>query len=80
MAGGFSSKALKKRSYIVYANGTAKDTKSFLFFKVYPKVNPGAEIVIPLKEDKKGVSAIEMVTIATSLTSMIFILSTVIKL
>ena len=79
MAGGFSSKALKKRSYIVYANGTAKDTKSFLFFKVYPKVKPGAEIVIPLKEDKKGVSAIEMVTIATSLTSMIFILSTLIK-
>ncbi len=79
MAGGFSSKALKKRSYIVYANGTAKDTKNFLLFKVYPKVKPGAEIVIPLKDEKKNLSAIEMVTIATSLTSMIFILSTVIK-
>ena len=79
MAGGFSSKALKKRSYIVYANGTAKDTKNFLFFKIYPKVKPGAEIVIPLKDEKKKISAIEMVTIATSLTSMIFILSTVIK-
>lgn len=79
MAGGFSSKALKKRSYIVYANGTAKDTKSFLFFKVYPKVKPGAEIVIPLKDDKKNISAIEFVTIATSLTSMVFILSSVIK-
>jgi protein involved in polysaccharide export with SLBB domain len=79
MAGGFSSKASKKRSYIVYANGTAKDTKNFLFFKVYPKVKPGAEIVVPQKDDKKAISAIEMVTIATSLTSMIFILSTVIK-
>lgn len=79
MAGGFSSKALKKRSYIVYANGTAKDTKNFLFFKIYPKVKPGAEIVIPLKDEKKNISAMEMVTIATSLTSMIFILSTVIK-
>ncbi|MCG9879317.1 MAG: SLBB domain-containing protein [Bacteroidia bacterium] len=78
-AGGFSSKALKKRSYIVYANGTAKDTKSFLFFKIYPKVKPGAEIVIPLKDEKKNISAIELVTIATSLTSMAFIISTLIK-
>ncbi|MDZ4666600.1 MAG: SLBB domain-containing protein [bacterium] len=79
MAGGFSSKALKKRSYIVYANGTAKDTKSFLFFKVYPKVKPGAEIVIPLRDERKSISAIELVTIATSLTSMVFILSTLTK-
>jgi protein involved in polysaccharide export with SLBB domain len=80
MAGGFSSKALKKRAYIVYANGTAKDTKSFLFFKFYPKVKPGAEIVIPLRDERKSVSTIELVTIATSLTSMIFIISTLITL
>jgi len=79
MAGGFSSKASKKLSYIVYANGTAKDTKNFLFFKVYPKVKPGAEIVVPQRDDKKAISAIEMATIATSLTSMIFIISTLIK-
>ncbi len=78
-AGGFSSRALKKRAYIVYANGTAKDTKNFILFKRYPKVKPGAEIVIPSKEDKKNVSAIEVVTIATSLTSLLVIVATLIK-
>jgi protein involved in polysaccharide export with SLBB domain len=78
-AGGFSSQALKRSSYIVYANGTAKDTKSFLFIKKYPKVKPGSEIVVPLKEEKKSLSTLEVVTILTSLTSMVVILSTIIN-
>lgn len=79
LAGGFSSQAMKKRAYIVYANGTAKDTKNYLFFKKYPKVKPGSEIVIPVKESKKNISTLEIVTIATSLTSMLLIISTLIK-
>ena len=78
-AGGFTSKALKRRSYIIYSNGTAKATKNFLFFKIYPKVKPGCELVVPLKDDKKGLSTIEIVTLTTSLTSMFVILSTVLK-
>jgi hypothetical protein len=79
LAGGFSSQAMKKRAYIVYANGTAKDTKNYLFFKKYPKVKPGSEIVIPIKETRKAVSVLEVVTIATSLTSMLLIISTLTK-
>ncbi|OYU95311.1 MAG: capsule biosynthesis protein [Bacteroidetes bacterium B1(2017)] len=79
MSGGFSSRALRKRSYIVYANGTAKDTKNFLFFHFYPKVKPGSELVIPVKETHKSVSVLEVVTIATSLTSMLLIISTLTK-
>ncbi len=79
MAGGFSSQSLRRSSYIVYANGTAKDTKNFLFFKKYPRVKPGSEIVVPVKEDKKSLSTIEVITILTSLTSMIVILSTLIN-
>jgi protein involved in polysaccharide export with SLBB domain len=78
-AGGYTSKALKRRSYIIYANGTAKATKNFLFFKIYPKVKPGAELVVPLKDERKGLSTIEIVTLTTSLTSMMVILSTVLK-
>jgi hypothetical protein len=51
-----------------------------LFFKLYPKVKPGCELVVPVKEDKKGLSTIEVVTLTTSLTSMLVILSTFIKL
>ena len=79
-AGGYSPKAMRRRAYIVYANGTAKASRSWVFFRTYPKVKPGSEVVVPMRESKKPISTLEIVTIATSLTSMLFILSTVIKL
>lgn len=78
-AGGFSSKALKKRAYIIYANGTAKATKHFLFMNFYPRVKPGAEIVVPLREEKKSLSAMEAVSITTSVTTMVFLILTLLK-
>ncbi len=78
-AGGFSSEALRSRTYVVYANGTAKDTRNFLFFKFYPKVKPGCEIVVPVKETRRAISTMEAVTIASSLTSMLLIISTLLK-
>jgi len=73
-AGGFSSKSLKRASYIVYPNGTAKSTKHFLVFNFYPMVKPGSELVVPTREDKKPVSTLEITTIATSLATMVFLI------
>jgi protein involved in polysaccharide export with SLBB domain len=78
-AGGFSSKALRRKAYVVYANGTVKATKSFLFFKFYPKIKSGSEIVIPKKDVKKLASLIEITTIATSLTTLVFLIITISK-
>jgi protein involved in polysaccharide export with SLBB domain len=78
-AGGFSSKALRRKAYVVYANGTVKATKNFLFVKLYPKIKPGCEIVIPKKEVKKPVSLVEVTTIATSLTTLVFLIITISK-
>lgn len=76
-AGGFSSKALRRKAYVVYANGTVKATKNFLFFKFYPKIKPGCEITIPKKDIKKPVSLVEITTIATSITTLVFLIITV---
>ena len=35
---------------MTYANGRVKKTRSFLFFKVYPKVKRGSEIHLALKD------------------------------
>lgn len=48
-AGGFTSRSVKKRTYVVYANGFAKKTKRFLFFNSYPEVRPGSRIVVPTR-------------------------------
>jgi protein involved in polysaccharide export with SLBB domain len=78
-AGGFSSKALKRKSYVVYANGTVKATKNFLGYNFYPKIKPGCEIVIPKREVRKATSIAEIVTISSSLTTLVFIIVTLTK-
>lgn len=69
-AGGYSGEAWKKNAYIVYANGKAAATKNFLFFKIYPKIKPGAEIIIPQRPDRKGMSTTEIIGITSALASI----------
>lgn len=70
-AGGFSPNALRYRSYIVYANGRAATTSRFLFLKFYPGIQPGSEIVIPKKREKKATSLTEVVGLTTILVSLV---------
>lgn len=53
-AGGYAPEARKKGSYIVYANGAVKSTRRFLFINDHPDVEPGSEIFIPKRPQKKG--------------------------
>jgi protein involved in polysaccharide export with SLBB domain len=78
-AGGFSSKALRRKAYVVYANGTVKATNSFLFLKFYPKIKPGSEIVIPKRDVKKGTSIAEITAIASTFTTIVFLIYTIRK-
>ena len=73
-AGGFSDGAKPGKAYIVYANGTAKRTKRFLWFKDYPSVQPGADIIIPKKNVGRKLSVQEIVGIASSLATMALII------
>lgn len=69
-AGGYSPKALKRGAYIVYANGTVKATHKFLFFNTHPSVKPGSEIFVPVKPERKGLGATEIVGLTTGLASL----------
>lgn len=69
-AGGYSGDSWKRNSYVIYANGKAETTKKFLFFKIYPLIKPGAEIVVPQKPDRKGLSTSELVGITSALASI----------
>ena len=71
-AGGFSEKASKKNVYVVYQNGNVASTKSFLIFNNYPKLKPGAKIIVPQKNiDRNKTSVGEIVGYTTSLVSII---------
>lgn len=74
-AGGFTKGADKKRSYIIYANGSVDRTRGFLFIKNYPKVKPGAEIVVPEKpeRDKLGIQQLAVISSALATLSLVVI-------
>lgn len=78
-SGGFSDRSLKRRSYILYANGAVKSTRKIIFFNNYPQVSPGAEIFVPKKVDKKPMSAAEVVGISSGLASLAVIILNLVR-
>lgn len=79
-AGGYSGDAWKRKSFIVYANGKAATTKHFLFFKSYPKVQPGSTIVVPKKEEKKSLNTGEIIGISSALASLAGVVIAILRL
>jgi protein involved in polysaccharide export with SLBB domain len=81
--GGIDNKGWKRKAYIIYPNGKADVTRNFLFFKSYPKVVPGGQIVVPEKPTVKSLTTGEFIGISSVVASLagviIGILSTVNK-
>lgn len=78
-AGGFSARALRKGSFIKYANGSAQATSQFLFFRSYPRVKPGAEIFVPLRPEKEKLNAQAWIGIGTAIASLGAIIVSLLK-
>ena len=77
--GGVDNKGWKKKAYIIYPNGKAAVTTSFLFFRSYPKVEPDSQIVVPEKPDTKKMSAGEWVGIGSVISSLALLIVTAFK-
>jgi len=68
--GGFSDMAKKGKAYVVYPNGKAAATSSFLIFRNYPKVLAGSEIVVPSKPQRESLPATAWISIGSSVASL----------
>lgn len=69
-AGGFTSNALRRGVYIKYANGSVQSAGKFLFFNNYPKVRPGAEILVPKRAERERLNAQGWIGLGTAIASM----------
>jgi protein involved in polysaccharide export with SLBB domain len=69
-AGGFSEDARRKKTYILYANGSVDRTRKFLFWNNYPKVEAGAEIIVPSKPDRQPMSVQAWIALSTSIATL----------
>ena len=70
-AGGFDVNAKRSGAYVVYANGDVSRTKKFLFLNIYPKIEPGAEIIVPAKPIKSPIGVSQILNYTTGLATLI---------
>jgi len=77
-SGGFTDNAMKRKAYVIYSDGTSAVTHNFLGHQ-YPLVEPGSQIVIPLKPVKRDATA-KWLAITTTLSSLMLALFTISRL
>jgi protein involved in polysaccharide export with SLBB domain len=78
--GGMDARGWKKKAYVIYPNGKAAVSNSaFLFFRTYPKVLPGSQIVVPEKPLTKKMTTGEWMGIGSIITSLALLMVTAFK-
>ena len=77
--GGVDAKGWKRKAYIIYPNGKAAVTSSFLFFRSSPQVRPGSQIIVPEKPEVKKMSTGEWVGIGSVISSLALLIITAFK-
>jgi hypothetical protein len=78
-SGGFSENAKRGKAYVIYANGDVSSAKNFLFFKLYPKIKPGALIVVPNKSERRKISLQEIIGITTGISTLGILINALVK-
>jgi protein involved in polysaccharide export with SLBB domain len=77
--GGFTTRALRRGSYVVYPNGEVASTRKVFLFNHFPKVKPGSEIFVPAKKEHRGLDATAIVGIVTAVATVAALIITVTK-
>lgn len=72
-AGGFTDRSQRRKSFVIYANGSVDKTRKFMFFNIYPRVAPGSEIVVP-ERTAVPLTPQQIIQQATAITSSIMTL------
>ncbi|NWJ51829.1 MAG: SLBB domain-containing protein [Bacteroidetes bacterium] len=79
-AGGYTNDAVRSNVYVVYANGSVKKSTRYFIFRHHPRLEPGAEIMVPEKAAQKNrLSLAETMAISTALSSLALIVITIVN-
>mgnify|MGYP000362346082 FL=1 len=78
-AGGFTEKSRRGRAYVIYANGDVQRTRKYLFVNVYPRIEPGAEIIVPQKPERERMSPQAWIGIATSMATLALLINNLVN-
>ena len=75
-AGGYGNLAKKKKAYVVYMNGTVSRLKS----RDKKAIEPGCEIIVPSREERKRMSAAEILGMGSTTASIAAMIATMVNL
>ena len=75
-AGGYGNMAKKKKAYVVYMNGTVSRLKA----RDRKAIEPGCEIIVPSKEEKKRMSTAEILGMGSTTASIAAMIATMVNL
>ena len=64
---------------MLYANGDVRATHNSLFFRNYPKLEPGAIIIVPSKPERQRLSTGESIGIISAISTMGVLIYNVLK-
>lgn len=73
-AGGYGQRAKRSKVYIVYMNGTVAKGRGS------QKIEPGCEIIVPVRPESKGMSTGEIISLGTSAASLGTMVATLVNL
>ncbi len=79
-AGGFTERSQRKRAFVVYANGSVDRTRRFMFFNVYPRIEPGAEVIVPVQRTNPITPQQVIGTISGIASGLLGLISTVLAI
>lgn len=79
-SGGFTDNAKQSKAYVLYVNRTTRTTRNNVLFYNYPTIEPGCQIVIPPKpERKQGDTTGKILAYASTLASLALAFAAVFK-
>jgi protein involved in polysaccharide export with SLBB domain len=81
-AGGFTDNARRSKVYVLHANGIASKTCHVLFFRNYPAIEEGSEILVPKMREKRNrsLAVAELLAVSTGIVSLVGLLIALIRL
>ncbi len=80
-AGGFTANSARKRAYVLYSNGSVKRAHTFMFLRFFPKIERGAEIIVPknVKNTNTAQQVFQLVSVLTGTVTSVIGIITLIK-
>lgn len=73
-SGGFLTSAKRGRSFVQYPNGERKGVRKFLFFKSYPKIEPGSTIFVARRPVRNSFNVQGAIGAAGSVVTLVLLI------